>query len=105
MQSQSQSLASSSWGRVRHRADDDGQAPLRSVIVTLSDGGSYDPLFQQVPQRVPDGRVSVWKFGPEHFDVLAGALDAGARSDGELGRALDELRDEVSQVPDGASGR
>lgn len=88
-------------GRIPQPDDASTDRPLRSVIVTLSGSNSYDHLFQQVPQQVPDGRVSVWHFGPEHFPALAGILD-GTRpgvADADLARDLDELRAELAQVP------
>jgi hypothetical protein len=80
-----------------HRTD----LPLLSVVITLSGSGSYDHLFQAVPQKVPDGRVSVWHFGPEHFEALASLFssEAPARVDEALAADLKELRAQLAQVP------
>src|SRR5687767_4626248 len=100
----SQSPRSGNPGRRIPQPDDRRtDMPLRSVIVTPSGVGSYDHLFQQVPQSVPNGRVSGWHVGPGQFDALAAALspsEGRARvADAALARDLEELRAELAQVP------
>jgi hypothetical protein len=46
--------------RIQLEKDKDKDKDLVAVIVTIFEGSSYDPIYQQTPQHSPDGRISVF---------------------------------------------
>lgn len=49
--------------------------PIVSVIVTVCHGSSYDPLFQSVKQKAPEGRVSVYSLNSALTGIFLLALE------------------------------
>lgn len=75
---------------------------LVGVIVTISDGNSYDPLFTQVPQIAGEGqRVATYGASPASLPYVISAL-SGSRMQGnipgDLHRNLRRLVTEIRQV-------
>eukprot|EP01060_Flectonema_neradi_P026368 TRINITY_DN352_c3_g1_i1.p1 TRINITY_DN352_c3_g1~~TRINITY_DN352_c3_g1_i1.p1 ORF type:complete len:384 (+),score=76.32 TRINITY_DN352_c3_g1_i1:75-1226(+) len=50
--------------------DDDKDFPTVAVIVNITAGSSYDPLFSQQPQKVPEGKVAVYSVSHGSLPLL-----------------------------------
>lgn len=75
---------------------------LVGVIVTISDGNSYDPLFSQVPQVAGEGqRVATYAASPASLPYVISGL-SGSRMQGnipgDLHRNLRRLVTDIRQV-------
>lgn len=83
----------------RLRLDEDTDAKLSAVIVTIAEGASYDPLFHEVPQLGDGGsRVVTYTASLSGLQRILDALClAGQATNGS--DDLDELVQDVQSVP------
>eukprot|EP01129_Flabellula_baltica_P003186 TRINITY_DN12_c0_g1_i1.p1 TRINITY_DN12_c0_g1~~TRINITY_DN12_c0_g1_i1.p1 ORF type:complete len:388 (+),score=71.71 TRINITY_DN12_c0_g1_i1:38-1201(+) len=79
--------------RIEH-GEVDKSLPLMAVIVSLCEGSSYDPLFVDVPQDVPDGRVSVFRMRYADIALFLDKME-GNEVDSEI---IDEIWADVQAV-------
>eukprot|EP01116_Phalansterium_solitarium_P023658 TRINITY_DN8400_c0_g1_i1.p1 TRINITY_DN8400_c0_g1~~TRINITY_DN8400_c0_g1_i1.p1 ORF type:complete len:413 (+),score=96.47 TRINITY_DN8400_c0_g1_i1:142-1239(+) len=82
-------------------AASEGNLPVVAVIATIKQAGSFDKLFSDVPQKAPDGRVSVYCFSYDCLRAIRTRLagqDRTPAAGGSVESVVDEFVRDVASV-------